>query len=143
MFYRELNGGFIKNYGVTLVIDNSISCLNALSAEHTIQTIRIFLSSMSSSDLPCFDLIITGEKNPIVVCSEMSTSTALDDKSDIWGTIYSLLLPPKMITDLASAINAAFEINNLRRIDCTNLIFVIIILQKKGVYYVQEFRKRT
>ena len=125
MFYRELNGGFIKNYGVTLVIDNSISCINALSAEHTIQTIRIFLSSMSSSDLPCFDLIITGEKNPIVVCSEMSTSIALDDKSDIWGTIYSLLLPPKMKTDLASAINVAFEINNLRRIDCTNLIFVI------------------
>ena len=125
MFYRELNGGFIKNYGITLVIDNSISCLNVLCAEHTIQTIRIFLSSLCSSDLPCFDLIITGEKDPIVLCSEISISYALDDKSDFWGSFYSLLVPPRIKTDLASAIKVAYEINSLRRNDYVNYIFVI------------------
>ena len=125
MFYRELNGGFIKNYGITLVIDNSISCLNILCAEHTIQTIRIFLSSLSCSDLPCFDLIITGEKNPIVICSELNVSVALDEKSEVWTTLYSLLIPPKIKTDLASAIKVAYEINCLRKIDCINYIFVI------------------
>ena len=43
--YRELGDGFIKNYGVTVVID----CC----------TIQILLSSFAAFDLHCFDLIIS------------------------------------------------------------------------------------
>ena len=125
MFYRELNGGFIKNYGVSLVIDNSISCYNTLSAEHSIQTIRILLSSLSSSDLPFFDLIITTERDPIVLCLEKNINNALNDNSEFWGTFYSLLISKNIKTYLASAIRVAYEINNFRKTVCTNYIFVI------------------
>jgi len=44
--YREVRDGFVKNYGVSIVIDTSISCLNELCLIHTIQTLRILLSAM-------------------------------------------------------------------------------------------------
>ena len=64
--YREMRDGFIKNYGVTVIIDSSLSCFSPLSNQHTWNTIQILLSALGSIDLPCFDLIITGNPNPYV-----------------------------------------------------------------------------
>jgi len=69
LIYRELEGGFIRNYGVTIIIDSSISCFSPLSSQHTWGTIQVLLSSIGSIDLPCFDLIVTGNPNPYVICS--------------------------------------------------------------------------
>ena len=57
--YRELGDGFIKNYGVTVVIDCSTSCFSPLYNYHTWSTIQILLSSFAAFDLHCFDLIIS------------------------------------------------------------------------------------
>ena len=56
---------------MTLIIDNSISWNNSLCPEHTIQTLRILLSTLSLLDLASVDLIFTTEKDPIVLCSVM------------------------------------------------------------------------
>ena len=71
--YRELGDGFVKNYGVTIVIDSSISCFSPLYSDHTWSTIQILLSSFAAIDLPCFDLIISGKPNPYIICSEKNT----------------------------------------------------------------------
>ena len=40
--YRELGDGLVKNYGVTVVIDSSISCLGGASLIHSLQTIKCY-----------------------------------------------------------------------------------------------------
>jgi hypothetical protein len=60
--YREVRDGFIKNYGVSIIIDTSISCLNELCIIHFIQTLRILLSAISYDNIPCLDIVITREK---------------------------------------------------------------------------------
>ena len=42
---NELIDGFVKNYGVSIVLDTSISCINELCILHTIQTLRILYKS--------------------------------------------------------------------------------------------------
>ena len=124
MFYKELDGGFIKNYGITVVIDTSISCLNNFASDHYLDTIRILLSILSFSELPSFDLVVTGLQDPIVICSDISTSIALSEKSSIWGSLYASL-SPLYYSDLSSAIKVAYDLNNIRRNETTNYIFVI------------------
>ena len=77
MIYVEILDGLIKNYGVSVIIDNSQSYFSKISINHSFETIRILLSSLSAIDLPCFELIVTSEKNPIVLCSEKTTIEAL------------------------------------------------------------------
>ena len=57
LIYLEEKGGLVRNYGVTIVIDPSISCFHDLSGPHSLQTVRNVLSSLASIYLPCFDLI--------------------------------------------------------------------------------------
>ena len=67
--YREIKDGFVKNYGVSIVLDTSISCLNELCIFHTIQTLRILLSTLAYDNIPCIDIIISRTKEPIILCS--------------------------------------------------------------------------
>ncbi len=124
MIYVEILDGLIKNYGVSVIIDNSQSCFSKISLNHSFETIRILLSSLSAIDHPCFDLIVTSEKNPIVLCSEKTTMEALSEKSNIWPSLFSLLFN-KGKSDLASAIKAVYNINKSRKIDRTNYLFVL------------------
>ncbi len=121
--YREIRDGLVKNYGVTIVIDVSVSCLCDISFMHTIQTIRTLISSIGAIDIPCFDLIIVGDPEPIILCSERSTNEILSDRSSIWGPLFSFF-KPKRHGDLASAIKAAYDLNSARRTEHTNRIFV-------------------
>ena len=113
--YRQLGDGFVKNYGLTIVIDTSYSCLGGISREHTINTIRYLLSSISYIDLPSFNLIISTENNPIVICSEKGTLDVLSNKSQIWTSLLYFLNEnfTHKNTNLASAIRAAFNIINV------------------------------
>ena len=123
--YRELGDGFVKNYGVTVVIDSSISCFSPLAYQHTWNTIQILLSALGAIDLPCFDLIISGNPNPYVICSEKNSLDILSEKSKIWPIIFDLLNKNVKNTDLASAIRAAYNLHNLRKMEHPDYLFVI------------------
>ena len=122
--YREIRDGFIKNYGISIVIDTSVSCLNELSIIHTLQTLRILLSAISYDNMPCLDIIITREKAPIILCSEKSGNEILSEKSPFWAVLFSCL-EGETSTDLASGIKAAYNLNRARRADYTNYLFVL------------------
>ena len=124
MIYVEILDGLVKNYGISVIIDNSQSCFNKISLAHSFETIRVLLSSVAAIDIPCFDLIVTGEKNPFILCSEKTTIEALSEKSNLWPALFSLLFN-KGSSDLASAIKAAYNINKTRKVDRTNYIFVL------------------
>ena len=125
--YRQLGDGFIKNYGLTIVVDSSYSCLGGISRNHTINTIRYLLSSISYIDLPSFNLIISTETNPIVICSEKGTLNALSNKSQIWGALfYFLIREYKCINiNLSSAIRAAYNIINARKQEHKDYLFIL------------------
>ena len=125
--YRQLGDGFVKNYGLTIVIDTSYSCLGGISREHTINTIRYLLSSISYIDLPSFNLIISTENNPIVICSEKGTLDVLSNKSQIWTSLLYFLNEnfTHKKTNLASAIRAAFNIINAKKQEHSDYLFVL------------------
>lgn len=89
--------------------------MGGISREHTINTIRYLLSSISYIDLPSFNLIISTENNPIVICSEKGTLDVLSKKSQICTSLLYFLNEnfTHKNTNLASAIRAAFNIINV------------------------------
>ena len=122
--YREIRDGFVKNYGVSVIIDGSISCLNELCLIHTIQTLRVLLSALSHDNIPCLDVIISREKEPLILASEKSANEILMESSPFWAVLFSYL-GGEPSSDLASAIKSAYNLNRARRKEYTNYIFVL------------------
>ena len=122
--YREVRDGFVKNYGVSFVIDASVSCLNELCIIHTIQIFRILLSAISYDNIPCLDIIISQAREPIILYPEKSANEILSEKSPFWAVLFSCL-ESQPSSDLALAIKAAYNLNRARRTDYTNYIFVL------------------
>jgi len=135
--YRELEGGFVKNYGVTVIIDSSISCFSPLSSQHTWSIIQELLSAIGAIDLPCFDLIVSGNPNPFVLCSEKNSLEILSEKSQIWPILFDLLNRKIKNTDLASAIKIAYNLHYLRKADHPDFLFVIT----DGLYSLSEAKR--
>ena len=125
LIYREIEGGYVKNYGITVIFDNSISCLGHFQSLHTIQTIRVFLSTLATLDIPCFDFIVTGNPSPLILCSERNPLEALKEKSDLWVSIFASILAPNPKADLLSALKVAYDLNVLRKSEYKNYIFVL------------------
>ena len=123
--YRELGDGFIRNYGVTVIIDSSISCFSPISNQHTWTTIQVLLSSIGSIDLPCFDLIVSSNPKPYVICSEKNYLDILSEKAQIWPILFGLLNRKIKNTDLASAIKTGYNLHNLRKADHPDFLFVV------------------
>ena len=113
--YKELEENYIRNYGITVIIDPSNSCFGPLSIKHTWQTIRTLLNSFGSIDLNCFDLIISGNPNPRIICSEKNTLDILDENSKLLPILFDMINKDIKATDLASAIRAAYNLNILRK----------------------------
>ena len=61
---KELEENYVRNYGITVIIDSSNSCFGPLSIKHTWQSIQTILNSFGSIELNCFDLIISINPNP-------------------------------------------------------------------------------
>ena len=122
--YREVRDGFVKNYGVSIILDTSISCFNELSIIHTIQTLRILLSAISYDSIPCLDIILTRQKEPVILASEKSGNEILAERSPFWPVLFSCL-EGEISSDLASGIKAAYNLNRARRADYTSYIFVL------------------
>ena len=74
LFFLENKEQIIGNNSISIIIDNSISCLNEFSINHSIQTIAILLNAFSNINIPNFDLIVSGEENPIILCTNINTS---------------------------------------------------------------------
>ena len=97
----------------------------------------MLLSSFAAIDLPCFDLIISGNPNPYIVCSEKNTLDILSEKSKIWPILFELLFNYSENTDLASAIRAAYNLHNSRKTDHPDYLFIVT----DGLFSVSEIKR--
>ncbi|OHT04875.1 hypothetical protein TRFO_27550 [Tritrichomonas foetus] len=125
LIYLEEKGGLVRNYGATIVIDSSISCFDILSSPHSLQTIRVLFSALSSIDIPCIDVIVATSGAPIVLCSEMPSLHCLGEKSQLWPALFVCLEEHKTTCDLESAIHAACDLRRMRSLDYTSILFVL------------------
>ena len=82
------------------------------------------------------DVIVSREKEPIILASEKSANEILSEKSPFWASLFACL-DSELSSDLASAIWAAFNLNRARNNEYTNYIFVLT----DGLYSDNE-RKR-
>ena len=125
MIYMQDAIGNVKEYAITVIIDTSFSVLNHMNINHSLNTIRVLLSSFSLIDLPSFDLILTGEEGPIVLCSEYPTFAALNEKSRLWELLYQCLSKPISNADLISALQTAFDLKRMRTNNFPSFLFVL------------------
>ena len=68
-----------KKYSVIMIIDNSFSCLNEITINHTINTIRVILSYLKIANLTSFSLIISNNGNPFVISKDINDNDFLDN----------------------------------------------------------------
>ena len=125
MIYLQDAIGNIKEYAITIIIDTSFSVLNHLNINHSLNTIRVLLSSFTILDLPSFDLIVTGEDGPIILCSEYPTFAALNEKSKLWELLLHCLANPISNADLLSALQTAFDLKRMRTNNFPSYLFVL------------------
>ena len=137
MIYLEKKGGLIRNYSVSLILDTSISCFNELCFSFSLQSLLVILSSLNSIDLPCFDLILSRQTNPEILCSNISSVRAMNSKSTLWESLIPILAYPCHKSDLASAIEAAFDLKRMRTSEYTSFLFVLT----DGLYQENEYKR--
>ena len=125
LIYLEEKGGLMRNYRISIILDTSISCLNELSFLHTFQTLNYLLCSCSCLDLPCFDFIVARKNNPILLCSEVGTLNALNEKSNIWATLFTLLKNPVNNCNLSSAIKLSYDLRKIRNTEKGSFIYIL------------------
>ncbi|KAK8835984.1 hypothetical protein M9Y10_040181 [Tritrichomonas musculus] len=133
-----INGSSVRNYGVTVVIDASNSSFNYIASVFSMKTIICLLYALSSIEIQYVDVILSTNKNPIVLCSNVPSNVALNKKSDVWSALFSHFsksMPSNC--DLESAIHAAYDIKRMRKNDCTNLLFVLT----DGIYMFSRKKK--
>lgn len=134
--YLEEKGGLIRNYGVTIIIDSSISCFEPkLSSSHSYQTIKVLFSALYSIDIPCVDVIIATNDAPIVLCSETPSLVLFNEKSHFWPSFFTCLLKNHFNScKLESAIHAAYDLRRMRSIDSKSYMFVL----SDGFYQIEQ-----
>ena len=125
MIYLQDAIGNVKEYAITIIIDTSFSVLNHMNINHSLNTIRILLTSLTIIDLPSFDLIVTGKDGPIVLCSEYPTFAALNEKSKLWELLCECLANPISDADLISALQTAFDLKRMRTNNYPSFLFVL------------------
>ena len=123
--YIELGDGLIKNYGVIILIDSSISYFGGESLFHLLQTIKILLNALNIIELSCFDLIIATESNQIIICNKRNTFEILSDNSQICSILFYLINRKVPNIDLAFAIHSPFNFYNIRRNEHTDYLFIL------------------
>ena len=125
MIYLQDAIGNTKEYAITILIDTSYSVLNHINLNHSLNTIRVLLTSLTIIDLPSFDLIVTGEEGPTILCSEYPSFAALNEKSKLWEALCLCLSNPIRNADLLSSLQVVYDLKRLRANNFPSILFVL------------------
>ena len=81
IIYLEGKGGLIRDYSITIIIDNSKSCLNEFNIKHSYLTIINLLKIIKVMTISSFDLIISNfyKKNQYILVFDKSSILIFKD----------------------------------------------------------------
>ena len=138
IFWEE-TGEMKRQYSVSIIIDNSISCFGDISRVHSFQIIRELLSPLLYLDISKVDIILTTDKSPIILCSDVDSQKCLRKESPLWIGLFKYLQAPYYGSCLSSALNFVYNINKERN-EYTKILFVLTdgLAEKNEQIYVSK-----
>ena len=124
--YLENKGGLIRNYSITVIIDNSKSCFDDLNERHSFQTIINLFHIINSMAIPSFDLILTTkeEYQPNILLFD-KPSVSIFKNETVFEELLKYLSNPVFNTDLSAALKIVYELKKMRRNDRDSYLFIL------------------
>ena len=139
IFWEEI-GEMKRQYSVSIIIDNSVSCFGDISRIHSFQIIRELLSPLLYIDISKIDIILTTDTSPIILCSDIDSKKCLRKDSSFWIGLLKFLQMPFYGSNLSSAINLVYSLNKERN-EYTKMLFVLtdgLFERKEQIYIGQQ-----
>jgi len=126
MIYLEDKGGMIRDYSITIIIDNSKTCFSEFNEKHSYLTIIYLLKIIYAINIPSFNLIVTGDFNeePHILIFNKPSVTIFKDEG-IYAKLLLLICNPKLNTDLAKAIKTSYELRKLKKYEKESYLFIL------------------
>ena len=144
MIYLEEKGGMIRDYSITVIIDNSLSCLSSFNESHSFLTIINLFQILYSMAIPSLDIIFTGEykRLPNIILYNMPSVTIFKEDG-LFELILKYLSNPILNTDLSQAIKAVYNLKKVKRNDRETYLFVLTdgLSHKKDENKINYFSK--
>ena len=124
--YLENKGGLIRNYSISVIIDNSKSCFNELNEKHSFQTMINLFHIINAMAIPSFDLIVTSKegKRPNILLFDKPSVTIFKNES-VFEELLKFLSNPDFNTDLAESLKILYELKKMKRNDRDSYLFIL------------------
>ena len=124
--YLENKGGLIRDYSITVIIDNSKSCFSGLNESHSFQTMINLFHIINLMSIPSFDLIVTSkeEEKPNILFFDKPSITIFKNYS-IFEKLLTLLSNPILNTDLSEALKIVYELKRRKRNSRESYLFIL------------------
>lgn len=126
MIYLEDKGGLIRNYSISIIIDNSKSCFSEFNESHSFLTMINLFHIINSMAIPSFDIILTsneGEKPDILLFDK--PSTIIFKNYAIFEKLLKLLSNPVLNSDLSEAIKVVYELKKKKKSNRDSYLFIL------------------
>ena len=116
MIYLENKGGLIRDYSITVIIDNSKSCFSEFNQKHSFLTMINLFQIINSMAIPSFDLILTSNEgnNPDILLFDKPSITIFKNYS-IFEKLLILLSNPILNSDLAESIRVVYNLKKKKK----------------------------
>ena len=126
MIYLENKGGLVRDYSITVIIDNSKSCFSEFNEKHSFLTIINLFQIINSMAIPSFDIIVTSNEGnkPIILLFD-KPSVTIFKKYSLFERLLKLISDPYLNTDLFEAIKLAYELKRKKKNDRDSYLFIL------------------
>ena len=126
MIYLEDKGGLIRNYSISIIIDNSKSCFSEFNESHSFLTMVNLFHIINSMTIPSLDIILTsneGEKPDILLFDKPSTT--IFKNYAIFEKLLILLSNPLLNSDLSEAIKVVYKLKKKKKNNRDSYLFIL------------------
>ena len=124
--YLENKGGLIRDYSITIIIDNSKSCFCELNETHSFLTIINLFHIIYSMTIPSFDIIVTTSENekPEILLFDKPSATIFKNYF-IFEKLLTLISNPVSNTDLSESIRVVYQLKKKKRNNRDSYLFIL------------------
>jgi len=126
MIYLESKGGLVRDYSITVIIDNSKSCFTEFNESHSFLTMINLFQIINSMAIPSFDIILTSSEGqqPDILLYDKPSITLFKNYS-IFEKLLTLLSNPVLNSDLSKAINVVYELKKKKKSITDSYLFIL------------------
>ena len=124
MIYLEEKGGMIRDYSISIIIDNSKSCFSIFNEKHSYLTVINLLKIINAIGVPSFDLIITDSENINILVFDKPSATIFKNDA-LFEKLLILLSNPISNPDLSKSIKAVYDLKKMKKTERESYLFIL------------------